>query len=272
MLKYRLLTAIILLPILLAFIFLLPTAWFAIFIAIIVSLMMYEWLLLTSVRASWWLFLGSAAVFVISLLSTYLPAIPLLLVCFLLWLWLSYLLINYSKQKKIFSKRLNSNLQIVLGFYLLISYWKAIMVLLQLSPRPWWLLFGILVIWAADVGAYTFGRLYGASAKFLAPAISPKKTWIGLWGGLITGLLIAILFCLMMPMSDFQRIGLIVVSPLVILFSVVGDLFESVMKRKAGVKDSGSLLPGHGGFLDRLDSTMAALPILALILLLLKIS
>lgn len=271
MLKYRLLTATLLLPILFAIIFLLPLSWFAIFIAVIVCIMMSEWLVLAGVNSRFWIIIGSLFTFMISLLSVYLPPIPLFSISLLLWLFLTGILVHYLLNQTVFSWLKKLEIQIILGLSLLVCYTKAVIILLQLTPRPWWLLFGLIVIWGADAGAYAFGRFYGKNSKFLAPAISPKKTWIGLWGGLITGLIISILFCLFIPMSGAQRAGLIIASPLIILFSIIGDLFESLMKRKAGVKDSGTWLPGHGGFLDRLDSTMAALPLLAFVLLLLKI-
>lgn len=120
-------------------------------------------------------------------------------------------------------------------------------------------IFSLLLAWAADVGAYFVGRRFGRSR--LAPWVSPNKTWEGALGGLLTGLLVAVLA------SAWFRIPPGAFLPLctaVILVSIVGDLTESMFKRQVGIKDSGRLLPGHGGVLDRIDSLTAAVPVLAL--------
>ncbi|MBF0178694.1 MAG: phosphatidate cytidylyltransferase [Magnetococcales bacterium] len=122
----------------------------------------------------------------------------------------------------------------------------------------------LFVIWATDTGALLAGRTWGGSK--LAPDISPNKTWAGFWGGMVLGALTG----LGLGIGGFVP----VISPLaggvlgVVLSFVgqVGDLVESVLKREAGVKDTGSLIPGHGGLLDRLDSLLFAIPIFALYL------
>jgi len=118
-----------------------------------------------------------------------------------------------------------------------------------------------LVVWATDIAAYAFGKALGR--RKLAPAVSPGKTWEGLFGGAAVSLLVTLV--LLVPMGAFALAWVPVILVLVAV-SVFGDLFESVMKRARGVKDSGALLPGHGGALDRIDSVVAALPVFALIL------
>ena len=122
-----------------------------------------------------------------------------------------------------------------------------------------WLL---LLVAFADIGAYFVGRRFGR--KKLAPAVSPGKTWQGFWGGMATSSLI----CggILVVMGGFNE-GWLFIMVLLVTVSVVGDLFESVLKRERGVKDSGNLLPGHGGMLDRIDSAVAVLPVFALILI-----
>ena len=121
------------------------------------------------------------------------------------------------------------------------------------------LLFGL--IWAADVGAYFAGKAIGKIK--LSPNVSPKKTVEGLVGGVILSLIVAgtyVFVSLDSPsISDYLTFG--VLSIIISLASVIGDLFESVLKRLANVKDSGRLLPGHGGMLDRIDSLTCAAPI-----------
>jgi phosphatidate cytidylyltransferase len=146
----------------------------------------------------------------------------------------------------------------------MISLTWAIAVHLQ-SVSPLLLLYGVLVISASDTGAYFVGKKWGR--HFLAKTISPKKTWEGALGGLIVGLVVSIIFCL------FSKGGLlhgntvsswrwIVSGVFLVIFGIVGDLFESRIKRLVDVKDSGRLLPGHGGLLDRFDSHLAGIVVM----------
>jgi phosphatidate cytidylyltransferase len=120
-------------------------------------------------------------------------------------------------------------------------------------------IFVLVLAWAADIGAFFAGRRYGRMR--LAPTVSPNKTWEGVIGGLCAGALIAFA-----GQAWFEAPGVAFVSLCVgaVLISVVGDLLESMFKRQRGMKDSGSLLPGHGGMLDRIDSLTASVPLLAL--------
>ncbi|RZA23605.1 MAG: CDP-archaeol synthase, partial [Lysobacteraceae bacterium] len=123
------------------------------------------------------------------------------------------------------------------------------------------------IVWAADSGAYFAGRHFGGKlfgGRKLAPRISPNKTIEGLLGGIVAGVATGLLFGGIAGLSLAQAPAFILVAVATVLFSVVGDLFESLMKRHVGVKDSGNLIPGHGGILDRLDGVLAALPIFVL--------
>ena len=125
-----------------------------------------------------------------------------------------------------------------------------------------WLFVALAIVWAADTGAYFAGRRFGK--RKLSPRISPNKTVEGLVGGLVCGLVVALAFA---PFAG-ARLGELPLVALAafaaVLFSVVGDLFESLLKRHVGAKDSGALIPGHGGILDRIDGVVAALPVFTL--------
>ena len=125
----------------------------------------------------------------------------------------------------------------------------------------------VTIIWAADVGAYFVGRQFGT--RKLAPDVSPGKSWAGLVGGMVVALAVGMMGASLGEPKDhlFSSIAwavLIGIVAMTVLFSVLGDLFESLIKREQGVKDSSSLLPGHGGVMDRIDSLTAAGPIFAL--------
>jgi phosphatidate cytidylyltransferase len=123
-------------------------------------------------------------------------------------------------------------------------------------------LFVLAVVWASDIGAYAVGRLVGGPK--LAPAISPGKTWSGAIGGLVSAALaaLAVAACLSSGFSSLHLIGLGVVFGII---SQLGDLVESALKRHFGVKDSGRIIPGHGGLLDRLDALLAVAPAAAVL-------
>ena len=146
-----------------------------------------------------------------------------------------------------------------LGGILIVSAVTAIFYLWSCSP--WWLLYVFLLVWGADSGAYFVGRKFGKHK--LAPEVSPNKSREGLYGGLLTSFLImvAVAYYLNFPLP--LATGFIILSLLTVVASVYGDLFESMVKRRAGIKDSGTILPGHGGILDRVDSLLSAMPLFA---------
>lgn len=146
----------------------------------------------------------------------------------------------------------------------LVVAWAAWLALVVIRDQPGgatWVLWLLFLVWSADIGAYFAGRRFGR--RKLAPLVSPGKTWEGLVGGGIISLVITL--AMLAPMGALA-VWWAPVIVLLVTVSVFGDLFESVLKRKRGVKDSGSLLPGHGGMLDRIDSVIAVLPVFALVL------
>ena len=119
---------------------------------------------------------------------------------------------------------------------------------------------GLTMVWAADSCAYFVGVRWGR--RKLIPHVSPGKTWAGLWGGVIGALAVGLGGASLVGVKPDQLPLMAALALLTVAASVVGDLFESLMKRHSGYKDSGTLIPGHGGVLDRIDSLLAALPVL----------
>lgn len=162
---------------------------------------------------------------------------------------------------------ISSAVSTCLGWLIISLCWVALQ---RLQLTPVYLMFMLLIIWLADTAAYVSGRLWGQ--HLLAPTLSPKKTWEGFIIGLVftffTAMLILYLFKGIKP--SLWQMGLLVL--LTSLAAVAGDLFESQLKRLRGLKDSGQLLPGHGGILDRIDSLLAAAPVFAGTLLLLGLA
>ena len=156
----------------------------------------------------------------------------------------------------------------LMGLLVLAPAWMAAVYLVSLPRGGGLIVVMVLVVAAADIGAYFSGRAWGKHK--LAEVVSPKKTWEGFWGGMVASSLLALLLWSQLPkqQAHISLTEVLVVVLVTALVSVVGDLTVSMVKREAGVKDSGSLLPGHGGVLDRLDSLCGAAPVFALGLLL----
>ena len=149
------------------------------------------------------------------------------------------------------------------GTLAVVPAWCALAVIHASQPNGHaWLLIALAVVWAADSGAYFAGRRFGK--RKLSPRISPNKTVEGMAGGAIAGIAVAMIGAPLAGASLAQLPAVALVAAIAVGFSVVGDLFESLLKRHVGAKDSGDLIPGHGGILDRIDGVLAALPVFAL--------
>ena len=161
---------------------------------------------------------------------------------------------------------LPSVLMALIGWVVLIPTGLA-MLDLRLG-HPWWLLGMMSLVWVADIAAYFAGRKYGKTK--LAPSISPGKTWEGVAGAMLGVSVVIVVAWSFSPYSKHVAFlpTVLMASWCWVGLAVIGDLFESVIKRQAGVKDSGALLPGHGGLLDRIDALTSTLPLAALALLL----
>jgi phosphatidate cytidylyltransferase len=182
---------------------------------------------------------------------------PLLLAAFVWWLcallWLS--------QPEFLARAslLNSSLKMLAGALVILPAWAALSSLHANGERgPTLTLLLLLLVWLADIGAYFAGRQWGH--RKLAPAVSPGKTWEGVYGGLFSSLLFAAIAGWFFSHSLGWTLAFMLLAVVTVMFSVAGDLLESLMKRQSGIKDSGSIIPGHGGIFDRIDSLVAAAP------------
>lgn len=266
MLKLRILTALILIPIVVWGIFYLSQTLFMWITAFVTLLAAWEWSRLSGWIAQQKRFLYAGLQGCILLYFMIFPANPWLIKFGLLfWLCLSIYLL-WARRKPVLPT-IPVWVRAMLGWLILTLCWLALQAL-QLTPD--YLLFMLLIIWLADTGAYIGGRLWGQ--HLLAPTLSPKKTW----EGLVIGLLITF-FAAMLIQHFFKGTKPFIGKIFVIVFftslaTIAGDLFESQLKRLERVKDSGHLLPGHGGILDRIDSLLAAAPVFLGFLLLLGLA
>jgi phosphatidate cytidylyltransferase len=172
----------------------------------------------------------------------------------LAWLWLGNFEFAAGQERR------NVWLKGAAGLLTVIPAWSAL-ILIHRGPVAghWWLLYVLVLIWLADVAAFFTGRLFGHTK--LAPRISPGKTYAGVYGALAGTVLLAVAVDLWF--ESLTLLPLLALSLVTVVFSIIGDLFESLIKRHSNFKDSGALLPGHGGVFDRIDSVVAALPIFA---------
>jgi len=259
-LRARIITALTLLPLVLAAIYLLPLAGFALVFLAVVAIAAHEWAALAG-----WSTQAARIGYVVALAPLaavlwWVPPLrePLLVVSAAFWLLAMGVVLSYPRSSGWLTRPLLAGS----GWLVLLGAWTALLVVRDRPAGAHWLVWLFLLVWAADIGAYFAGRRFGR--RKLAPAVSPGKTWEGAAGGAALALLITA--GLLVAAGAWQPAWLPVIGVLVVV-SVFGDLFESVLKRHQGVKDSGGLLPGHGGALDRVDSLLAALPFFALALL-----
>lgn len=151
----------------------------------------------------------------------------------------------------------------LIGFLVLVPSWLALAILIHTDQGEWLIMVVVLIVAFADIGAYFSGRAFGKHK--LATNVSPKKTWEGLFGGVVVNLIFVVVLLVAFNVNQWQMLlGLVMIT---VMASVLGDLLESMIKRHRGIKDSGNILPGHGGILDRLDSLTAALPVFTLVYL-----
>jgi len=280
MLKQRVITAVLLLPLVGFILFGLNLNGFAITLLIVNYLLAWEWARLSSIEQSPLKSLYALSVSLVSLVIWYYaPAIELWpSTWFIEWHWTSTLLAFWlaivgwgiaftmlllaSTTREFWSR--TPWFRLLLGLILIVGFWVSVIALrnTDINQNPltggFYVLFMFTLVWGADVGGYVFGKLFGKHK--LIPSVSPGKTWEGFFGGVFLTLVVAVVgaYLLQLPVNN---IGLFVLAIIAIaIISVLGDLFVSLLKRQVNVKDTSQLLPGHGGILDRLDSTIAVSP------------
>jgi phosphatidate cytidylyltransferase len=266
MLRQRVLTALLLAPLVILLILLLPTSLFAWLLAAAFLAATWEWTLLAGMkdrtRRSGVLAFATVLFAVLWLLRASVWLWPALMIAGVAW-WLLVCvwLRNFAFAAAPTSE--NRNLKLLAGVFVIFPAWVGALSIHGSEPHGHvWTFLAMLLVWAADTGAYFSGRFFGQ--RKLAPQISPGKTWAGVYGAFATSALVLAVGGWLLGVRDARLIGLIIVTIVTVASSIVGDLLESLMKRHASVKDSGTLFPGHGGLLDRLDSVFAALPVFAL--------
>ncbi|MDE2309591.1 MAG: phosphatidate cytidylyltransferase [Betaproteobacteria bacterium] len=269
MLKQRVITAIILLALFLAALFFLPAPGWVVLVIVMVMQGISEWTRLAKLSAKaangyWWLTLAVMIGIVLLDMNHALPRLPVYAVSVLLWLVVvpAWLTLGWQVRQPV--------LMALTGWALLIPTGLAMMDLR--AANPWWLLGVMGLVWVADIAAYFTGRKFGRTR--LAPRISPGKTWEGVIGALlgVAAYVPLVIWLGGFPGAAYQALPVLTLAAWVWAgLAILGDLFESAIKRQAGVKDSGALLPGHGGLLDRIDALTSTLPLAALAMLLQKL-
>lgn len=260
MLRQRVITALILIPAIIAVIVFLPPQVFFILTTLIALYAAWEWSNLMELKR---LSMRSAYLALLLLCfaaALFLPILSILITAFIWWVLAFVLILLYPRLSDWWGNGIIW--RGMMGFLVLVPCWAAINLIRNDGQGIYTLLFLLLLICGADTTAYFVGKRWGRHP--LAPLVSPGKSKEGVLGALLFTVIITSLASVICQIP-FQiwafGLGL---SLLTVIFSIIGDLLESMMKRKANLKDSGQLLPGHGGLLDRIDSITAAAPIFAL--------
>ncbi|WP_305811115.1 phosphatidate cytidylyltransferase [Photobacterium leiognathi] len=279
MLKQRIITALILAPLVIAGIFFLPFPAFVAAIAAVTLVGFWEWTQFVNASSR-----ISAMVLPVIALGASLVLLPVeatslsalsgglhsvLLIGGIWWLIASFLAITYPKTDKSWAS--NSFVKQLFGLLTLLPFFWSILMLraVDYSNDPYHgaklVLLVCFLVWSADTGAYFSGKRFGKHK--MAPAVSPNKTIEGLIGGVVLAVIITWIGANLLAIPFVSISSLLLIAIITVVISVLGDLVESMFKRASGVKDSGNILPGHGGILDRIDSLTAAIPVFALLYL-----
>lgn len=273
--KQRIITALILAPLVIVGIFMLPMQGFLIAITAIILIGFWEWTQFTESKSRYIALIPSVVALAASLFllptSTLELTIPsdghqmILLIGSIWWLIASGLVLTFPTSKKLWQN--NLPLKHLFGWLTLIPFLWSILLLradsyvLDSFYGAKLVLLVCLLVWAADSGAYFAGKSFGK--RKMSPAVSPNKTIEGLIGGIITAIIVGWVAADAFDIRFESTAAMLGIFIATIIISVLGDLVESMFKRASGIKDSGTIIPGHGGILDRIDSLTAAFPVFA---------
>ncbi|OCH12978.1 MULTISPECIES: phosphatidate cytidylyltransferase [unclassified Aliivibrio] len=273
--KQRIITALILAPLVIAGIFMLPMQGFLIAITAITLVGFWEWTQFTESKSRYVALIPSVAALAASLFllptSTLELMIPsdghqaILLIGTVWWLVASGLVLTFPSSKKLWQN--NLLLKHLFGWLTMIPFLWSILLLradsyvIDSFYGAKLVLLVCLLVWAADSGAYFAGKTFGK--RKMSPAVSPNKTIEGLIGGVITAIIVGWIGASAFDIRFDSTAAMLGIFIATIIISVLGDLVESMFKRASGIKDSGTIIPGHGGILDRIDSLTAAFPVFA---------
>lgn len=265
MLKSRIATALVIAPITLLAVFFLPQQAFSLFVAVIVLMGAWEWTAMMRLVSR-----AQRTVYVLLVLlgivmvQRFLPSFEHVIFGFsgIFWLFATALVIVYPRASQLWC---GPKTKAIIGICVLVPTWASIIYIRELAQGPWLIVYMFLIVWGADTGAYFAGKRFGK--RKLMPRVSPAKSWAGVGGATVTVLLVSLLYQPFLMFLANLSLGVYVLAVVLLFSSVIGDLTESMFKRQCGVKDSGSILPGHGGIMDRIDSLTAAAPVFALCLI-----
>jgi phosphatidate cytidylyltransferase len=265
MLRTRIITALVLLIVFSAALYFASIQVFALVLAFLVAAAAWEWSRLCGETRENAQTAFAAAAGLLTLIILYVPYSDtfmrwLMLLGFLFWVSVPALFYLAPRQRPIEHLAVP---QLTLGVVIFLVTAMAIQYLRSFAPHgsSWLLLYCLAIVWCMDIGAYFSGIRFGRHK--LAPGISPGKTWEGVYGGLVCTSVLLLIILQVADWADGSRLKLTVATLLAAVSSVLGDLYESRVKRAAGMKDSSQLLPGHGGVLDRIDGVVAAVPVFA---------
>lgn len=262
MLRQRVLTALVLGPLAIWGILALPTWGFALVLAVLMGLGAWEWSRLSHLhslpaRLAYTIAtVGMFAVLYSPLLGSRSVSFALLAAALVWWCAAAVWVVRFPLGSSTW--RETTWAPALAGWLVLVPAWAALTALHATAGPPFVLLL-MLLVWGADVGAFFSGKRWGQ--RKLAPRVSPGKTWEGLAGALAAAVAVALAGAWSLDVPSHWRSAFVALCLVTVLASVLGDLMESMFKRLADVKDSGRLLPGHGGVLDRIDSITAAAPV-----------
>jgi phosphatidate cytidylyltransferase len=271
-LKRRTITALVLVPFVLAAVLWLPTPAFGLFFAAVLIPAALEWCTLAGVVRPVSRVVYTAAILSAMALLWYWPqAQPWWFGLSALW-WAVQTVVLLRIHEVHRSDGVQRPL-LAVGFLVLVGPWAALVHLHQFPGiGPALVIFLLFLMWTADSMAYFVGRAWGGGRAKLAPVLSPGKTRVGVYGALAGALICGLVFAWIRSSGLTETLLILLICGISVVISVVGDLYESLLKRRRGLKDSSQLLPGHGGMLDRIDSLTAAAPVFALGIILLGVS